>query len=326
MERFSREIRWSSIINLLCANPNDAEFTLRLRQQDVKQFWRLSLNQKDLGNLTLDENDTVVYFPVPPGGLIDGDNTLRLEAVSQTADDIRVGQIVLDPRPLKAVLSEATVDVHVFDGTQPRDPRRTPCRITVVNADGALVTTAATSHDSLAVRPGVIYSANGHATIGLPAGNYTVYAGRGFEYDVDSVRLSLKPGDVTQTKLVIHREVPTEGYVSCDPHIHTLTFSGHGDATIDERVVTIAGEGIELPIATEHNRHVDYDAASRHHGVRKYFTPVVGNEVTTSLGHFNIFPVATDGRVPDFQLQDGNAIMESIASRTRAGNRAQSPA
>jgi len=81
--------------------------------------------------------------------------------------------------------------------------------------------------------------------------------------------------------------------------------------------VTIAGEGIELPIATEHNRHIDYDAASRRHGVRTYFTPVIGNEVTTSLGHFNVFPVAADAPVPEFQLQDGNAIIESIASRTR---------
>lgn len=300
------------------ANANDTEFSLRLRQKDVKQPWRVSLNQKDLGNLTLDENDTVVYFPVPPGTLTDGDNTLHLEPVTQARDDILLGQISLDSRPLKTVLSEATVDVHVFDATNPRGRLPTPCRITVVNAEGALVTTAATSKKSLAVRAGVIYSANGQATIGLPAGDYTLYAGRGFEFDVDSVRLSLKPGDVARKELTIRREVATEGYVSCDPHIHSLTYSGHGDATIGERVVTIAGEGIELPIATEHNRHVDYDAASRQHGVRRYFTPVVGNEVTTALGHFNIFPVTTIERVPDFQLRDGNAIMESIASRTRA--------
>ena len=55
------------------------------------------------------------------------------------------------------------------------------------------------------------------------------------------------------------------------------------DSTLDERVLTIAGEGIELPIATEHNRQIDYHAAAVKHAVRQYFTPVVGNEVTTSL-------------------------------------------
>jgi len=29
------------------------------------------------------------------------------------------------------------------------------------------------------------------------------------------------------------------GFVSCDTHIHTLTFSGHGDATIDEPGLTV---------------------------------------------------------------------------------------
>jgi hypothetical protein len=300
------------------ANPNDVEHSLRLRQQDVKQTWRVSLNQKQLGQLVLDENDMVVYFAVPPGGISAGENTLLIAAAGRVPDDIRVGQVVLDPRPLKKVLSEGTVEVRVLAATTPGVPLPTPCRITVVNAEGALVTTAATSSNYLAARPGVIYSANGQATFGMPAGDYTIYAGRGFEYDIDSVRLTLAPGDVVQKELVIRREVPTEGFVSCDTHIHTLTYSGHGDATIDERVITIAGEGIELPIATDHNRQIDLGAASRRHGVRTYFTPVIGNEVTTSLGHFNIFPVAAGGLVPEFQLQDGNAILESVATRTGA--------
>jgi hypothetical protein len=300
------------------AQPNDAEHSLRLRQQDVKQTWRVSLNRKQLGKLVLDENGTVVYFAVPPGGLREGDNTLLISAASGAPDDIRVGQVALASRSMEEVLSEATVEVRVFDGTEPGDRAPSPCRITIVDTQGALVTTAATSSDTLAARPGVIYSANGQAKFGIPAGNYTLYAGRGFEYDVDSVRLSLAPGDVVQKELVIHREVPTEGYASCDTHIHTLTYSGHGDASVDERVITIAGEGIELPIATDHNRQIDFDDAARRLSVRTYFTPVVGNEVTTSLGHFNIFPVAAGGPVPDFQLKDGHAIMESIAARTAA--------
>ena len=68
---------------------------------------------------------------------------------------------------------------------------------------------------------------------------------------------------------------------------------------------------------------VGADAASgrldaRKLGVRKYFTPVIGNEVTTSLGHFNVFPVAADAQPPDFQLKDGHAILDSIAERTGA--------
>jgi hypothetical protein len=58
--------------------------------------------------------------------------------------------------------------------------------------------------------------------------------------------------------------------VSCDTHVHTLTHSGHGDATVEERMLTFAGEGIELPIATEHNLHADYSEAARRMGVAAF--------------------------------------------------------
>src|SRR5688500_9550930 len=48
---------------------NAAEQTLRLRQQDVKQTWKVLLNGKELGRLVADENDTVTVLPVPPGRL-----------------------------------------------------------------------------------------------------------------------------------------------------------------------------------------------------------------------------------------------------------------
>src|SRR5262249_43937162 len=150
------------------------------------------------------------------------------------------------------------------------------------------------------------------ARFGLPAGEYTICAGRGFEYGIDSVCITVRPGDSIRKTLSIRREVPTAGFVSCDTHVHTLTYSRHGDATLDERMLTLAGEGIELPIATDHNRQVDYHAAAVRLGVRQYFTPVVGNEVTTSVGHFNIFPVPAEGRVPDFRTKDWKSLFADI--------------
>jgi hypothetical protein len=296
------------------AERNAAEATLRLRQQDVRQTWRVLLNGKEIGRLTVDDNDMVVYFPVPADGLTAGENKLVIEQVGTIADDIRVGEIVLDDRPTNQVLSEATVEVAVADA----DRLAVPCRLTVVNAHGALMTVGAVWQKHLAVRTGVIYTATGQARFGLPAGDYTVYAGRGFDYSVDSVRVSLKAGDTVKKTLTIRREVPANGHVSCDTHVHTLTYSGHGDCTLAERVITIAGEGIELPIATDHNCQIDYDAVARKHGVRKYFTPVVGNEVTTVLGHFNIFPVAAGEQVPDYKAKDWKFLFDSIAKQTGA--------
>jgi hypothetical protein len=297
---------------------NVREQTLRLYQYDVKQPWRVTLNDKELGKLERDENPTIIYLAIAPGRLVSGENTLVIEQTNRLADDIRVGDLRLNPRPRKEVLTGGTIELQAFDATNSQEKLPTPCRITVVDEKGTLVQTAAVTNDTLAVRPGVIYSGDGKSRFGLPAGNYTLCAGRGFEYSIDSVELSVVPGGEIRKELTIRREVPTEGYVSCDTHVHTLTYSGHGDATIDERMLTISGEGIELPIASDHNRHIDYDSVARRLGVRKYFTPIIGNEVTTSLGHFNIFPVAADAQVPDFQLKDGHAIFQSIAERTGA--------
>ena len=65
------------------AGPNDSEWALRLRQQDVRQSWKVMLNGKELGRLAGDENDMVVYFPVPSGALSASGNTLAIEQVGR---------------------------------------------------------------------------------------------------------------------------------------------------------------------------------------------------------------------------------------------------
>ena len=115
--------------------------------------------------------------------------------------------------------------------------------------------------------------------------------------------------------LAIRREVPTEGLVACDTHVHTLTHSGHGDATIDERAVTLAGEGIELPIATDHDHLTsDLAAAADRMGVSACFTPVVGDEVTTRAGHFNAFPFPAGAKPPDPGIADWPDLLRAIRS------------
>jgi hypothetical protein len=295
------------------AEPNDHEWTLLLRQQDVRLTWKVLLNGKETGRLLNDENDTILYLRIPTGTLIAGENALCIEQVGKGGDDIRVGAITLDNRPVDQVLSETSVEIAVTEAGQP-----IPCRLTVVNADGALMTVGAKSNNTLAVRPGVIYTSTGKARFGLPTGDYTIYAGRGFEYSLDSVRIKVSPGDAVQKSLAIRKDVPTRGWVGSDTHIHTLTHSGHGDCTIEERMITLAGEGIELPIATDHNKHIDFAATAVKLDVRKYFTPVVGNEVTTAFGHFNIFPVRADAPLPDHKLKDWKSISESIRQQTNA--------
>ena len=123
------------------------------------------------------------------------------------------------------------------------------------------------------------------------------------------IRTSL--GDVT---LQIAHEVKLPGFAACDTHIHTFTNSHHGDSTIDERVLTLVGEGIELAIASDHNYYTDLseEAARRMH-VENRFTAAIGNEVTTKVGHFIAFPIATTtAPLPNSGLTDWPALISSV--------------
>jgi len=91
-----------------------------------------------------------------------------------------------------------------------------------------------------------------------------------------------------------------------------LQFSGHGDASALERQVTLAGEGVELAIATDHNHNIDYAPFQRELGLSEWYTSVVGNEVTTDIGHFNAFPLSPADPVPPFRSRDIVTIVQGV--------------
>jgi hypothetical protein len=286
------------------------ESTLRLRHRDVKQAWRVRINGRDIARLPADEADTVAYLAIPAGTIRDGRNELRIAGSGGASDDVQVGPIALLDRPRAAVLADASVDVAVVEA--PAD-RPVPARITVTTEDGALVTLGNVTDAAHAVRPGVVYSRDGTVRLSLPAGRYVIHAGRGFEYGVDRASVTLVPGARVAQRLRIAREVDTAGWAAMDTHVHTGTFARHGDASIDERMLTLAGEGIELPVSTEHGTRVDFTARALAADVRRWFTPVLGTEVTTPrLGHFNVFPMPPDGADVDPRAPDWSALRRSL--------------
>lgn len=297
------------------------DYCLRIRHQDIKARWRVQLNDRDLGTLRIDENDMIVYLPVPDGAVKQGENRLTIDCPkSKAPDDIRIGEIRLIDRPRDEVLGQSTLVVRVFEGlrswgngTRKDDATPSlPARVTVLDEADTLRDTGAASNATLAVRPGTIYTANGFARIPVESGTYRVVVGRGFEYSIDSQTVAVGPGSTKKVDLGIRREVPTNGWVACDTHVHTLTHSGHGDCTVQERMVTLAAEGIELPIATDHNVQIDHEPFAREMKVRQYFTPVIGNEVTTKIGHFNIFPADRGAPVPDHRGTEWPTIFDAI--------------
>lgn len=311
--------------------PNSSPWTLTLRQQDVKESWTVSLNDQLLGRLVRDENDLQCDFEIAAGILRETDNELTIRSQSKNSDDIRIGNIKLYQGTPTQRRSGSTIEVVITD-TQHQP---LPGRITIVNEKGTLIPTipigsqSPSRHESstadsiesdhridarLAAREGVVYTASGHAYLSVQPGKYRIYAGRGFEYSVADVQCEIKKGQHVKRTLILEREVDTTGWIACDTHVHTVTYSGHGDCTLQERLITLAGEGIELPIATDHNTQIDYSSESLAMGTAKWFTPVVGNEVTTKRGHFNIFPTSADAPRPNHQAENWSQLFDSIFS------------
>lgn len=290
------------------ADASPGEGTLFIHQSDVKQDWTVELNGRRIGSLFLMEADVVQTIPVPAGTLRQGRNELKITA--RVPEDIVLHRIVLHPEPPGGARSWAHLRVELED----ERGAPMPGRVTVLDAKGFLAALHAYSgwEERQAVRPGVAYTGDGTVEVGVLPGDYTVHATRGPEYGLNSATVTVRAGETNRVRLRLAREVPTPGWIAADTHLHTLTLSGHGDATLSERVLTLAGEGVELAVCTEHNRHADYTEAARKAGVDRYFTSVPGNEVTTRRGHFNIFPMATNAPPPDSRIEDWPELMRTI--------------
>jgi hypothetical protein len=287
------------------AHANEHEGALIIRQDDVKNEWSVELNNKKLGRLFLMEADLIHSLPIPPGTLKEGKNELRIW--TRQPEDILLHEIYLNEEPIQKLLAETRVKINVSE-----ERSSSPARITIVDENGTLAPIFAHLDQLVAARPGVVYTATGSAELGLLPGKYRMYATRGPEYSLGEKSLTLRSKESREIRLSLTREVPTKGWAACDTHIHTLELSGHGDSSLADRMLTIAGEGIELPICTEHNQHANYSAAAEKTKTAQFFTPIAGNEVTTAKGHFNIFPILSRSDVVDYKLEDWPTLMQGM--------------
>ena len=288
---------------------NNKEFTLSVTYWSVKAAVAIAFNGQPIDQLSRSEPRRQVYVPIPTGTLKEGKNILTI--TPDPTDEIAVGKLSIYPRPFRELLNLQPVKLTVTDNAG----KPVPARVTIVTTKGdpGMIWFAPTN--ATAVRPRLLYTRGTETPFELSEGDYVFYATRGMEWSRDKQTISVRTGKPTEVKLHLRREVDTTGYVAADTHIHTVTFSGHGDATVQERMLTLAGEGVELAIATDHNHHTDYRPFQQQMGVTDYFTPVTGNEVTTKVGHFNAFPMPLNGPVPNHQERDWPTLVDDIRAK-----------
>jgi hypothetical protein len=134
--------------------------------------------------------------------------------------------------------------------------------------------------------------ADGRFETWVRPGRYTVYFSRGNEYALDTREIEVKSGSVTTINAQIKRVVRPEGYLSGDFHLHA---QGSIDSGLDynARVISVAAEGVEVAVATDHNYISDYLPYIHSNKLQPWLRSVIGLELTTfEAGHFNGFPLA----------------------------------
>lgn len=288
---------------------NPQENVLIIHQRDVSGEWLIELNGKEVGRLAREAKAYELRLPIPPDSLANGRNKLVIRP-QKVSDDIIVGDVRLDPRPLRELLQLEPIVVRISE----RGKGPIPARIDFVRKDGARPPLYDVAAD-LAVRAGVLYTGTGEARAAIEPGEYDVFATRGMEWGLARGTLRLDGSGSSELALEIEREVDTTGYIAADTHIHTLEFSGHGDSSVKERVVTLAAQGVELAIATDHNHHTDYRPRQRELKLDSHFTPVTGNEVTTDVGHFTGFPFDPTSETPDHKIKDFVKLVADIRDK-----------
>ncbi len=217
-------------------------------------------------------------------------------------------------QPARLVADDAPASILRFSITDDRGGAM-PGRLTFVRdgtPDLELFTHTQVRPKDLAVRRNVVYTLSGRGEIAIPPGSYTIYATRGLEYSRDELTVELGDGESATFDAVLTHEVDTGGWISGDYHLHTLTHSGHGDANMPERIISLIGEHVEFAVATDHNHNTDYGPTIDGLGATGQMAHVTGNEVSTPIGHFNAFPFDADRPVVNSSLRNASELFRLI--------------
>jgi hypothetical protein len=291
---------------------NAGDWTLAIRQRDVTERCLLRVNDKEIALLKQNQAPDIFFYAVPSGLLNEGENQLRIVS-TRPKDNLVVGPIHLYTQPVHALMRLRPVTLTVHDAATGKP---VPARITITDLAGKLVEIFDAESSHTAVRLGTLYTLGTETSLRLRDGEYVFCASHGMEWGRGETKVTIQnPQSEVRVPLTLRREVDTTGFIAADTHIHTLTFSGHGDSNLEERMVTLAGEGVELAIATDHNHNTDYRPYQEKLELNEFFTPVTGNEISSPVGHFNGFPLDPKDPVPPYKLTNWVQLVDGIRAK-----------
>ncbi|MBM4396812.1 MAG: CehA/McbA family metallohydrolase [Deltaproteobacteria bacterium] len=113
-------------------------------------------------------------------------------------------------------------------------------------------------------------------------GEYEVSVTRGFEHEAWHGSVTVPAGGAADLAATLPRVVDTSGWMSADTHLHAAP-SPDNRISVEDRISTIAAEGLEVAVSTDHEAVSDWSFGVTARGLGAFVATVVGEEVTATL-------------------------------------------
>lgn len=204
------------------------------------------------------------------------------------------GTLALTVRDGQGAPLPATIEVLWADGARPHPLPDEPLR-------------TAFSLPEEGGRAAWAWTADGAIDVPLPPGTYDVLVRHGFRHEQALLTGVVVPsaGSVLATASLVE-VLPRDAWVSVDSHLHAAP-SSDGSLPMEDRLITCAANGVDVPVTTDHDRQGDYRPLAEALGLTERMIVVPGVEVSsTTRGHFNLFPIdprprsVLNGGAPDW--------------------------
>lgn len=173
-----------------------------------------------------------------------------------------------------------------------------PCRIKFYGINGTPDPDLGPSNETRTRN--IVYLPKGIERIPVPAGSYNLVVSRGIEYDITTIPLQLERNKESSLKVRLRRAVNSGSMVSGDFHLH-MKNSFDSAVSLEDRVISCVGEGLDVLVATDHNYVTDLNPVIEKLGLSRWARAIIGNEITTrrhNFGHFIAFPLVPDPTKP----------------------------
>ncbi len=138
----------------------------------------------------------------------------------------------------------------------------------------------------------------------LPEGEWEVIVSRGYEYEIHTAVVDVEANNCDPTTdasvcptvtAVLERTVDTAGVMCADFHVHTRR-SNDADDGPDEKLISAAADGLEIPARSDHEYVEDWDDIVAALELDTFMYGLTSLELTTfeSYGHFGVVPLDPD--------------------------------